>query len=300
MNEVSEGAHASYRAFVAFAGGGARGIIHVGALKALEERNVEFCGLAGTSAGAIVACLKAAGFGADDLISPDANSSLVDLLRAIDPKIQKASSLFGGGGWARIRIFRWVLKSALFKNRATFVALWFFPLVCALGAVWLSSYLSVYGVIVLWVILGGGVGYICRSLLVGLASATRFRNALATLLQHKIFPNDPTRTVTMGDFGGTRPSLKIVSANLSKGKLQLFSPERTAAIEVADAVAASICLPVIFGPWNIAGELHVDGGIVSNLPAWPFDEERELDPEALTIAVEIGDSRAILDSIERA
>jgi NTE family protein len=31
----------------------------------------------------------------------------------------------------------------------------------------------------------------------------------------------------------------------------------------------------------------VDGGIVSNLPAWPFDEDRELDPEALTIAVEI-------------
>jgi NTE family protein len=44
---------------------------------------------------------------------------------------------------------------------------------------------------------------------------------------------------------------------------------------------------MIFRPWTIGGDLYVDGGIVSNLPAWPFDEERELDPEALTIAVEI-------------
>jgi NTE family protein len=106
-------------------------------------------------------------------------------------------------------------------------------------------------------------------------------------LQQKMFPDEPNRVVRMRDFSGARPSLKIVSSNLSKGKLHLFSPERTPDIPAADAVAASICLRVIFGPWEIDGELHVDGGLVSNLPAWPFDEERELDPEALTIAVEI-------------
>ena len=46
----------------------------------------------------------------------------------------------------------------------------------------------------------------------------------------------------------------------------------------------------------IDGDLHVDGGIVSNLPAWPFDEERELDPEALTIAIEIHDSPRVSQS----
>jgi NTE family protein len=92
----------------------------------------------------------------------------------------------------------------------------------------------------------------------------------------------------LSDFGTNgRPPLKIVSANLSARRLHLFSPEKTPKAPVADAVAASICLPVIFRPWIFDGELHVDGGIVSNLPAWPFDEERELDPEALTIAVEI-------------
>jgi NTE family protein len=124
----------------------------------------------------------------------------------------------------------------------------------------------------------------------GLTDIHRFRDALAELLRRKLFPDDPDRTVCMRDFGRDgRPKLKIVSANLTRQALHLFSAERTPGTPVADAVAASICLPVIFRPWFINGELHVDGGIVSNLPAWPFDEERELDPEALTIAVEIED-----------
>lgn len=94
----------------------------------------------------------------------------------------------------------------------------------------------------------------------------------------------------MTDFGGDgRPALKIVSANLCPPSLTPLSADRTPRTPVADAVAASICLPVIFRPWEIDGELHVDGGIALNLPAWPLDEERELDPEALTIAVEIED-----------
>jgi NTE family protein len=87
--------------------------------------------------------------------------------------------------------------------------------------------------------------------------------------------------------------LKIVSANLTTRRLHLFSADRTPNTTVADAVAASICLPVVFQPMELDNELHVDGGIVSNLPAWPFDEERELDPEALTIAVEIEEAAAV-------
>ena len=279
--------HDTYRAFVAFAGGGAKGIIHVGALKALEEKNVQFCGLAGTSAGAIVACLKAAGFKADELIAPDSKSSVIDLLRAVDPKIQKATSLFGRWGWRRIRMFRWVLKSNLLANWLTFAALWLLLLAAAIYAETLRSSITTLGVIALWLFVGLVIWRVARHVIIGLADASQFRDALATLLQQKMFPAEPGRVVKMSDFGGPRPSLKIVSANLSRGKLHLFSPERTPLIATADAVAASICLPVVFGPWKIGGELHVDGGIVSNLPAWPFDEERELDPEALTIAVEI-------------
>ena len=278
-----------HRAFVAFAGGGAKGIIHIGALKALEQKQVKFCGVAGTSAGAIIACLKAAGFDADELINPHSEKTIIDLLRAIDPRINKATDLFGSAGWFRIRIFRWLTSTSLFSRRLIAVLLWALLFLLALFGASFISHVTMVRAIALWALLGALLWLLIRSVMTGLANAARLKTALSVLLQRRMFPDEPTRIVLMSDFGGIRPSLKIVSANLSQGKLQLFSPERTPNVPTADAVAASICLPVIFTPWEIGGELHVDGGIVSNLPAWPFDEERELDPEALTIAVEIAD-----------
>ena len=40
-------------------GGGIKGVAHVGAIKALEEENIKFDAIAGTSAGSIVACMYA-------------------------------------------------------------------------------------------------------------------------------------------------------------------------------------------------------------------------------------------------
>lgn len=283
---------------MAFSGGGAKGVIHVGALKAIQERQVHLMGLAGTSAGAIVAALAAAGFTADDLIDSSSGRTIIDRLSQIDPKMRRATDLFGRSGWWRVRFFRWMLRRT-FPVPVFVALLWGLPAISAVllawaipgGALfWGFSALAVSG-LVLWLFYRRVIG--------GLASTQSFRDALAELLRQKIFPDQPDRTVVMGDFGRDgRPALKIVSANLSRGTLQLFSAERTFDTPVADAVAASICLPVIFQPWNIRGELHVDGGIVSNLPAWPFDEERELDPEALTIAVEIG-SRTELRRVSR-
>jgi NTE family protein len=49
-------------------GGGARGLAHVGVLRALAEEGVEPQVLSGTSAGAIVAALYAAGYSADEML----------------------------------------------------------------------------------------------------------------------------------------------------------------------------------------------------------------------------------------
>jgi NTE family protein len=279
-----------HRVFVAFAGGGAKGLIHVGALKALEDRQVQFCGLAGTSAGAIVASLKAAGFEASDLLDPESGASLIDRLREIDQGIVKATDIFGRSGWSRILLFWWALSHPLWLAALvlpTGVAL---PIgLAAAGATRSYATILLAGVVVL--MLGLLIGLGARFLIGGLADVKRFRAALARLLQRKLFPDEPDRVVRMGDFARDgRPTLKIVSANLSRRSLQLFSPERTPDIPVADAVAASICLPIIFAPWRIDKAAFVDGGIVSNLPAWPFDEERELDPGAMTIAVGIADT----------
>ena len=281
----------TYRAFVAFSGGGAKGLVHVGALQALEDRDVAFAGLAGTSAGAIVAALAAAGFRARELADPETGATILDRLAEIDPALASATGIFGPGGWFKIRLFRWCLrrsKLALLSAGLLWAAppaaatwLWRDGSAAAL-AVWLVGWLGLT-VLVVW---------IWRMLLGGLTDLRRFRAAIGRLLQERLFPGEPSRVVRLADFGvNGRPPLKIVSANLSARRLHLFSPEKTPEAPVADAVAASICLPVIFRPWVLGGELHVDGGIVSNLPAWPFDEERELDPEALTIAVEIEEPR---------
>ena len=47
---------------VSLAGGGLRGIAHVGVLKALEENNIKVAAIAGTSAGSIIATLYAMGY----------------------------------------------------------------------------------------------------------------------------------------------------------------------------------------------------------------------------------------------
>ena len=281
---------AQHRVLVALAGGGAKGLIHIGALKALEDRDVHFQGLAGTSAGAIVATLKAAGFSSRELMDPDGDTTLIDKLHEIDPRIARATDIFGRAGWFRVVLFRWAAAHPNFL--AVLAVLAGISLPATLIWVGMTRSWSAIGwTAVALVILALLTVLVVRFLIGGLTDVKRFREALAPLLQQRMFPNEPHRTVTMGDFGREgRPTLKIVSANLSRRRLQLFSPNRTPQVAVADAVAASICLPLIFAPWRIGQSVFVDGGIVSNLPAWPFDEERELDPQVLTIAVEIADT----------
>lgn len=260
--------------------------MHVGALKALEDRDVSFVGVSGTSAGAIMAALIAAGYRSAELVDPETGATIMDQFRTIDPKLRRAVDLFGGA-WPRIWLFRVASRLPIPLGPLLIVG-WLMPLLAVLLISKLMPAHAWMWITIAWALAGFALFGIYRSLIGGIANVRRFRDALATLLQHKLFPSEPDRIVTMSDFGKDgRPALKVVSANLSRRSLELFSADRTPDTAVADAVAASICLPVIFRPWMVGGELHVDGGIVSNLPAWPFDEERELDPGALTIAVEI-------------
>lgn len=55
------------KADAVFEGGGARGIAFIGAIQALEEENVEWQRLAGTSAGAVIAALLASGYKSNEI-----------------------------------------------------------------------------------------------------------------------------------------------------------------------------------------------------------------------------------------
>lgn len=62
-------------------GGGVRGMAHIGVLKALEEMNIGFDCIAGTSAGSIVGALYAAGHKPDKIFQLVKNLSIFNALR---------------------------------------------------------------------------------------------------------------------------------------------------------------------------------------------------------------------------
>jgi NTE family protein len=82
------------RADLVLAGGGVKGIGHVGAVAVLEEHGYEFRRIAGTSAGAIVGAFVAAGMTAPELL--DAMSS-VDLRRFRDGGLLQKLPVVGAG-----------------------------------------------------------------------------------------------------------------------------------------------------------------------------------------------------------
>src|SRR5262249_1903093 len=68
--------------------------------------------------------------------------------------------------------------------------------------------------------------------------------------------------------------LKIVASNLTTQKVMVFRKQTWPHMPVADAVRASMSIPFFFRPHWSGSEVLVDGGLMSNFPAWVFDEER--------------------------
>lgn len=326
------------RCYCIFEGGGARGLLHIGALQALQEAGrepgLQLRGFAGTSAGAIIAALASADYQAEELIVPlgqdipDGGSrTILDdielppvpwlrLRRGFRPPPEPVRTVprMIGIGWVWLLLLRaptalWLVGPVMF---ATLIGL----SATAPGLVGLAfgSPSSWTWVWLIWVqalslaaVLGVAFGMVAMTAQ-GLVSLDRVRDGIDAALRRKIVGAE-ARGVTFADLdrywqqkqqqalaSGADvdavfvPALKIVATDISNGKPQIFSSRTTPDRPIADAVVASIAIPVIFRPrrleftreWRWWYRWYVDGGVVSNLPAWVFDEERRLDPEAAT------------------
>lgn len=62
-------------------------------------------------------------------------------------------------------------------------------------------------------------------------------------------------------FEATQIPLRIVATNLNTGKSQVFSEG-----PLVKPMMASCCIPFVFDPIEIDGDLFVDGGLLNNLP----------------------------------
>jgi NTE family protein len=196
------GPHPPIRVFCALSGGGAKGILHVGALRALEEQGAHFCGLAGTSAGAIAATLKAAGFRAAEMAVCATGRTIFGELRLIDPALTDVTRIFGRGGWRLIAAARWLARRYLpWRGNLTAAAAFLLPLI-ALGLDDYGTRSWAFAALTAWVLLAVGAGVGVYIVLGGLASLDRFADRLDTLLAKRILPDsEPRRPIVMGDFG---------------------------------------------------------------------------------------------------
>ena len=70
---------------ISLSGGGARGFAHIGVLKALEENDIFPDVIAGTSAGAIIGALYAAGKTPDEMLDFVRESSILKIFRVTLP-----------------------------------------------------------------------------------------------------------------------------------------------------------------------------------------------------------------------
>ncbi len=155
---------------LALSGGGARGISHLGVLKALEEFGVQIDCISGTSTGALIGALYSYGLSPEKILETFINTRIFTSLRP---------------AWT-------------------------------------------------WT---------------GLANVNGLQEVLL-----KVMPEN--------NFQSLKIPVTIVATNLKKGRPEYFTSG-----ELVVPLLASCCVPVLFSPINIDGEVYVDGGIMDNLPA---------------------------------
>lgn len=283
--------------YTAFEGGGVKGIGLVGALAQLQASapDVRIRGFAGTSAGAIVAALAAVGYPVSDA-SPDYAggptletilrelnllelldglkefplTKLKDLMSAIwdesaagepdfvDQLVELLQDLQSVKQRWRIRQpFSWLSLGRKYSKKGRTSAI---SLMDVLNLVRrLKTDKGIYG-------------------------TRRFRKWLAGHLEARTSVADKDGRVTFGSLKEKRNiELHIVAADVGHSRERLFNEQSSPEMEIADAVLASMSLPLFFQPVHYFHTYVVDGGIVSNFPAWPFESSNRKSQQNLPI-----------------
>lgn len=164
---------------LALSGGGARGISHLGILKALEEFDVRIEYISGTSTGALLGTLYAYGLSPDKILEVVINTRFFSSLRPA-----------------------WTWK----------------------GLINLKG--------------------------------------LSELL---------LRLIPENNFDCLKIPVTISATNLNRGTVAYFTSG-----ELIPAILASCCVPVVFNPVELDGEVYVDGGLLDNLPSKPIRDKCSL------------------------
>ena len=271
--------------FAIFEGGGAKGIAHVGAYAAAEALGFELVGVAGASAGAIVAALIAVGFKPKVIFNPDQPGENIFSHHEIS-----AIAALGAPEWRQFQRLRrywlnvWIPIVASFVGAIAFrVAGW----LLTADYLWLCFIALVVATVWRGFRLWNQRGIFDPGHFARVFNDVLHRRIVAAYAEvGQSVEKIPTK-IRFRDIDPQVVSrfcrLKIVATDISGQQLRLFD-HRTPDVVVAEAVAASIAIPGLFKPASIPsftdGErdarsrYYADGGLVSNLPVWCFSEEK--------------------------
>jgi NTE family protein len=247
--------------FGVFEGGGAKGLAHVGALRALEERGFRFRAVAGTSIGAIIASLIAAGFKSQELFAVRGGTEVGLLSEDLERKLLDAAE------YRRICRLRHHL-GFLFGNDGGMIGRVGGRILGSLPLTWVAGVLLANFSIVPYAL----HSRVFRDLWLnaGAVSTIKLRNWLDEVLSEKLGLDEGEVR-----FRDLPIELRVITTDLTEGDIRLFSKTATPDTPVADAVAASMAYPLFFKPVQIGGSTLVDGGLASNAPAWVLDDLRD-------------------------
>jgi len=89
------------------------------------------------------------------------------------------------------------------------------------------------------------------------------------ILKGNALVNYLTKVMPAHTFGGCKADCFIVTVNVSRGYKEVISGGN-----LAEVAAASASIPFVFKARRLNGDLHFDGGAVSNVPAYALSKKR--------------------------
>jgi NTE family protein len=278
------------KAFGIFEGGGVRGYAHIGALAAVEHRNIEFEAVAGTSIGAILAALVAAGYRSHELFTVEDGVQSGVAAVAVPELFHPADFRTAERVRADLARYDWLARQWRRLHLPTL------PDFRSPFLVMLSAWLAVPA---LWVCAPiiyfrhrRAASQLWRRF--GLVDARAVRTWLDQVLRAKLGLGDLEREL---EFGDLPMDLRVVVSDVASKSMRVVGAN--AREPLVDSVIASASYPLFFTPDSSGGKSLVDGGILSNLPAWVFDRQRAASPVCIPtlafrlVAAEKSDDRGL-------
>ncbi|HAU8297211.1 patatin-like phospholipase family protein [Vibrio parahaemolyticus] len=305
-----------------FEGGGAKGIAHIGALKAIEQYNLKIDKLAGTSAGSIIATMIALGYSADELYNPETQTGKLphNLKTIILSSTSCYISLFIK--LVVMLIVPYVILGyfvsftfPLYLIAAFFTKLTLFNLskkipYSGIRKVIRATLASVTIVTFLLLLIPVVIPATFVMWGFGLIPTKSIEQWLETIIQDSPLINSSNTNVKARDltfaqlFEMSNLHLKLISSDIGTREITIFSHENelTKDVKVIDGILASISIPLFFKckKIQINGNVYqfVDGGMLSNFPAWSYRKHLLLDDLKHTIGIKLSPSLRVRKDVD--